>query len=157
MRPEVFNSQTVSLSPDCTVLIDHSDPKLVRVFETATGKEMGKPIAHVLDVMSVSVNRWGPSMQRKCVLQDRNRDIYIVPVAQPLQGGKEPAPFKLGTMCTSAIWNTETDMLAAVMDGKLTVWYYPNVVFIDRDLVHQTKLVQDATDLGKDPQLVPIF
>jgi len=154
MRPEVFNSQTVSLSPDCTVLIDHSDPKLVRVFETATGKEMGKPIAHVLDVMSVSVNRWGPSMQRKCVLQDRNRDIYIVPVAQPLQGGKEPAPFKLGTMCTSAIWNTETDMLAAVMDGKLTVWYYPNVVFIDRDLVHQTKLVQDATDLGKDPQLV---
>jgi hypothetical protein len=65
----------------------------------------GKPIAHVLDVMSVAVNRWGPSMQRKCVLQDRNRDIYIVPVAQPLQGGKEPAPFKLGTMCTSAIWH----------------------------------------------------
>ena len=154
MRPEVFNSQTVSLSPDCTVLIDHSDPKLVRVFETTTGKEMGKPIQHVLDVTSVSVNRWGSSIQRKCVIQDRNRDLYVVPVAQPLQGGKEPVPFKLGTMCDSAIWNTETDMLAAVMDGKLMVWYYPNVVFIDRDLVNQTKMTKDASDLGKDPQLV---
>jgi len=154
MRPEVFNAQTVSLSPDCTVLVDHSDPKLVRVFETTTGKEMGKPIQHVLDVMSVSVNRWGSSVQRKCVIQDRNRDLYIVPVAQPLQGGKEPVPFKLGTMCDSAVWNTETDMLAAVLDGKLVVWYYPNVVFIDRDLVNQTKMVKDASDLGKDPQLV---
>jgi intraflagellar transport protein 80 len=190
MRPEVFNAQTVSLSPDCTVLVDHSDPKLVRVFETTTGKEVGKPIQHVLDVMSVSVNRWGSSIQRKCVIQDRNRDLYVVPVAQPLQveseewsetwyetvlkiepnstqvvqwrlisltalqGGKEPAPFKLGTMCDSAAWNTETDMLAAVMDGKLVVWYYPNVVFIDRDLVNQTKMVKDASDLGKDPQLL---
>ena len=30
-------------------------------------------------------------MQRKCVIQDRNRDLYIVNVAPPLQAkGKEP-------------------------------------------------------------------
>lgn len=155
MRTEVFNSQTLSLSPDCLVMIDHSDAKLVRVFETTTGKEIGK-VQHVLDVTSVSVNRWGSSVQRKCVIQDRNRDLYVMPVAQPMQaaGSKPPVPFKLGTMCDSAIWHSETDMLAAVMDGKLMVWYYPNVVFIDRDLVNQTKMVKDASDLGKDPQLV---
>ena len=63
MRPEVLNAQTVSVSADCIVLIDHSDPKLLRVFETTTGKEIGKPIQHVLDLTSVSVNRWGqPSL-----------------------------------------------------------------------------------------------
>jgi intraflagellar transport protein 80 len=45
-------------------------------------------------------------------------------------------------------------MLAAVMDGKLMVWYYPNVVLIDRDLVNQTKMVKDGSELGKDPQLM---
>ena len=61
--------------------------------------------------------------------------------------------FKLGTMCDSAAWHSEADMLAAVIDGKLMVWYYSNVVFIDRDLVNQTKLVKEAADLGKDPQI----
>jgi hypothetical protein len=27
-----------------------------------------------------------------------------------------------GTMCDSAIWNDETDMLGALMDSKLVVW-----------------------------------
>jgi intraflagellar transport protein 80 len=40
------------------------------------------------------------------------------------------------------------------MDGKLMVWYYPNVVLIDRDLVNQTKMVKDGSELGKDPQLM---
>jgi hypothetical protein len=56
MRPEVFNSQTVSLSPDCTVLIDHSDPKLVRVFETTTGKEMASTLKVLYIVSFCLVN-----------------------------------------------------------------------------------------------------
>ena len=57
MRPEVCNERTVSLSNECLVLVDHSDAKLVRVLETTTGKELSKPIQHVLDVTSVAVNR----------------------------------------------------------------------------------------------------
>mmetsp|Transcript_38252 Transcript_38252/g.94004 ORF Transcript_38252/g.94004 Transcript_38252/m.94004 type:complete len:765 (-) Transcript_38252:162-2456(-) len=153
MRAEALNSMTVSMGSDCLAAIDHSDPKLVRVFEVATGKEIGKPIQHVLDVTSVSINRWGSAAHRKCVIIDRNRDLYICPIGQTT-GQKDFPPFKLGAMCDSALWNSDTDMLSAVMDGKLVVWYYPNVVFVDRDLVNQTKFVKDATDFGKDPQIV---
>lgn len=87
--------------------------------------------------------------------QDRNRDLYIVPMSQSAAAaGKELVPFKLGTMCDSAVWNTDTDMLAALMDSKLVVWYYPNVVFVDRDLVTQTKFAKDASEFGKDPQIL---
>mmetsp|Transcript_42074 Transcript_42074/g.98677 ORF Transcript_42074/g.98677 Transcript_42074/m.98677 type:complete len:767 (-) Transcript_42074:943-3243(-) len=153
MRSEAINANTVSMSTDVIAVIDHSDPKLVRVFDTASGKELGKPIQHVLDITSVQLNRWGSATQRKCILQDRNRDLYIVPMSQTA-GGKEVVPFKLGTMCDSAAWNTDTDMLAAVMDSKLVVWYYPNVVFVDRDLVNQTKFSRDASEFGKDPQIL---
>lgn len=216
------------------------DAKTVRIFDTSSGKEIGKPIAHILDVVGVQVNRWGTGSHRKCIMIDRNRDLYVVPVGQAA-GGKEQAPYKLGTMCDSAVWNTgeravaasrpggcvsgrtcmpvcmhtrtgrqaytrtcvdtsirtyihtymrtcvrtyfrthihtyvpvyihtyihtcpepyeknlhaENDMLSAIMDGKLVVWYYPNVVFVDRDLVNQTKFVKESSDFGKDPQIM---
>lgn len=69
MRSEAINANTVSMSTDVIAVIDHSDPKLVRVFDTASGKELGKPIQHVLDITSVQLNRWGSATQRKCILQ----------------------------------------------------------------------------------------
>jgi len=176
MRPEAFNAQTVSMSTESIAVIDHSDAKLVRVFDTATGKEQGKPIQHVLDVTSVAMNRWGSAAHRKCVLLDRNRDLYVVSVGAAASGGREATPYKLGTMCDSAMWNSETDMLVAMMvrsllspraplptpfsrreasgrvltrapppfqDAKQVVWYYPNVVFVDRDLTVQTKVARE--------------
>ena len=52
---------------------------------------------------------------------------------------------KLGTLCDTVAWNTDSDVLGAVSDGKLCFWYYPNVVFVDRDLIEETRTVQDAT------------
>jgi intraflagellar transport protein 80 len=155
MRAETLNSQTVAMGSECLAVIDHADPKVVRIFEASTGKELGKPITHVLDVVSVSLNRWGSAPHRKCVIIDRNRDLYVCPVGQSATGKDSvPPPFKLGAMCDAASWNTESDMLAAIMDGKLVVWYYPNVVFVDRDLVNQVKFTKEASELGKDPQIL---
>jgi len=155
MRPEAFNGQTVSVSGDSLAIIDHSDNKMIRVMDLQTGKEVGKPVQHALEVVSVGLNRWAgtAAKERKCVFQDKNRDLYICPVGQGAVG-KEVLPIKLGTMCDSAMWSADTDMLAAVMDGKLVVWYYPNVVFVDRDLASQTKYTRDASDFGKDSQIV---
>jgi len=56
-------------------------------------------------------------------------------------------------MVDTFMWHSKTDMLAAVMDGKLCVWFYPNVVYIDPDLIPMTKSVRDVS-FGKTPQLV---
>ena len=43
-----------------------------------------------------------------------------------------------GTMVLSAVCHDSCNMIAALADGKFTVWYYPNAVFVDKDLLAQT-------------------
>jgi hypothetical protein len=46
-------------------------------------------------------------------------------------------------------WSDTCDSLCAVADSRFLVWYYPNVVFVDRDLLAATSVSKDASDLGK--------
>ena len=50
----------------------------------------------------------------------------------------------LGTMIMSLSWNDNTNMLAALADGKFTVWYYPSAVYVDRDLLPKTVFEKEA-------------
>jgi len=43
-----------------------------------------------------------------------------------------------GTMVQSLAWNDENNMLAALTDGKLIIFYYPNVAYVDRYLLPRT-------------------
>ena len=47
-------------------------------------------------------------------------------------------------MVQSLMWNSDTNMLAAFADGKLSVWFYPNVIYVDRDLLQKTVSHRDA-------------
>ena len=49
-----------------------------------------------------------------------------------------------GTMIQSLAWNDETNMLAALTDGRFTVWYYPNAIYVDRDILSKTMTSRDA-------------
>lgn len=52
--------------------------------------------------------------------------------------------FLPGTMIMSLAWNDNTNMLAALADGKFTVWYYPSAVYVDRDLLPKTVFEKEA-------------
>ena len=47
-------------------------------------------------------------------------------------------------MIHSLAWNDETNMLAALTDGKFIVWYYPNTAYVDRDLMSRTTSEKEA-------------
>ena len=47
-------------------------------------------------------------------------------------------------MIQSLSWNDTSNMLAALADGKFTVWYYPNTIYVDRDLVMKTVFEREA-------------
>ncbi|KAH3805332.1 hypothetical protein DPMN_133632 [Dreissena polymorpha] len=47
-------------------------------------------------------------------------------------------------MIMSLAWNDNTNMLAALADGKFTVWYYPSAVYVDRDLLPRTVFEKEA-------------
>merc|ERR1712093_530860 len=123
LRPEFLNRQTVSLSADVVAIIDRANPKTVRLFDTANGKELCEPFMHQLDIMEVALAQGGLGSERKLAILDRNRDLYITPVHRNQM-------VKLGSMVDTVMWHSKSDMLAAVMDGKLVIWYYPNVVYV---------------------------
>jgi len=40
-------------------------------------------------------------------------------------------------------------MLTAIADGKLVTWFYPNAIYVDKDLMDHSKSTKDASDIGK--------
>lgn len=60
---------------------------------------------------------------------------------------------KISNMVDSFQWNDGNDMLAALSDGKLKTWFYPNAIYVDRDLMEKTMATKDANDIGKMAQM----
>ena len=46
---------------------------------------------------------------------------------------------KLCAMTDSFLWHEKTDILIAISDDRIYTWYYPNAVYIDRDLLEFVK------------------
>eukprot|EP00026_Physarum_polycephalum_P003964 Phypoly_transcript_03981.p1 GENE.Phypoly_transcript_03981~~Phypoly_transcript_03981.p1 ORF type:complete len:761 (+),score=98.06 Phypoly_transcript_03981:1-2283(+) len=150
LRSEFLNSNIVSLSSDYVAIVDRTDPRSIHVIELPSGKPLNVELTHGLDIAEISLNHHGASNERKIALIDRNQDLHITPV-------HKKAFVKMASMVSSAIWSDSTGMLAAIVDGKFVVWYYPNVVYIDRNLVEATKNIKDGSDFGKTCQLVTFY
>ncbi|GBG65480.1 hypothetical protein CBR_g51075 [Chara braunii] len=150
LRTEFLNEQSVSLANEILAVIDTSDYKSIRLFDTSMGKFLGEHLSHSMEIVEIAVNQTGSLVDKKLVFIDRNRDLYITPVLKP-------ALVKLTTMVDSAAWNDGTDMLAAMADQKMVVWYYPNVVYVDNDLLPRTKYTKDGSELGKLARIVSFF
>ncbi|BFZ00478.1 hypothetical protein BsWGS_03517 [Bradybaena similaris] len=153
MKADILNQQTIALSSDTVAIRDKADEKVVYVFDAQTGKIMGdgKPITHKVEVMDIGLDQCGITAERKITLIDKNRDLFLTSVRI---FGTERKIIKLANMIQSHAWNDETNMLAALTDGKVLVWYYPNAVYVDKDLLPKTLFEKDTSEFGKDPQLI---
>ena len=49
-----------------------------------------------------------------------------------------------GSMVHALAWNDEANILAALQDGKFSVWYHPAVVYTDPDLLPKTQLQKEG-------------
>ncbi|XP_046379883.1 intraflagellar transport protein 80 homolog [Haliotis rufescens] len=153
MKADILNTQTISLSNDTVAIRDKADEKVVYVFDAQTGKSMGdgKPVTHKIEVMEIALDQFGPAAERRLAIIDKNRDLYLTSVRV---FGTDRKSVKLGTMIQSLAWNDDTNMLAAMTDGCVLVWYYPNAVYVDRDLLPKTLHRKDSSEFGKAPQLI---
>jgi hypothetical protein len=66
------------------------------------------------------------------VFKDGNADLYLCSVLNP-------TPTKLAASVQSYAWNSDIDILAAISDNSVTVWYYPAACLFQKDLVDLTK------------------
>lgn len=63
-------------------------------------------------------------------------------------------PVPVVTQVDSALWHDSTTMLSALMDQKLVVWYYPNEVYGDKELLLKTRYTKSDSDFGAAAKIV---
>eukprot|EP00798_Chlamydomonas_sp_ICE-L_P008266 gene8266-1535_t len=150
LRTELLNQQMISLSTDTVAVLDQGAAQgggsLVRFFDAAQGRPVGEPMTHSLEIKAISLSQTGSINNRQLVFIDQNRDLYVMLVVKR-------SIAKLASMVDSARWHDITGMLAAIVDQKLTVWYYPNEVYVDKELLNKTKYVKVETDFGKAAEI----
>jgi len=61
---------------------------------------------------------------------------------------------KIATICDSFQWHDKFDILIAISDNKLSTFFYPNVVFIDPDIITLSTSVKEVPELGRLPQII---
>mmetsp|Transcript_41136 Transcript_41136/g.110537 ORF Transcript_41136/g.110537 Transcript_41136/m.110537 type:complete len:765 (+) Transcript_41136:107-2401(+) len=148
LRTEFLNHQTLSVCKDALALCDPASPKQIRVFDVYTGRPIGQPLQHKLDVVRISMSQMGSGSDRKIAILDKNKDLYLT---KAMQADRTE---KLGSMADSFMWGDSTDMLIALMDDKLAIFIYPAVCFVDKDLLPKTLETKICTDAGKHAQIV---
>lgn len=79
--------------------------------------------------MEIHLNQTEQSLERKVAFFDINRDLYIAPVH------KSDKNVKIGTICDSFMWHDKFDILVSISDSKLHTFFYPNVVYVDINLL----------------------
>uniref|UniRef100_T1J418 Uncharacterized protein n=1 Tax=Strigamia maritima TaxID=126957 RepID=T1J418_STRMM len=153
MQPDVLNHLTVTLSNDAIAIRDKTDAKAIHLIDALTGKSLteGKPYTHKIEVLDIKLDQCGSASERRLAFIDKNRDLYFLAIRTFGAGFRAE---KLGVMVNSICWNDTTNMLAAVQEGKFSVWYYPNVLYVDKDLINKTVMEKDSSEFGKSPQIV---
>lgn len=146
LRVEFLNKNSISVSSDVIGLIDTSNTKIIRIFEVSNGSPTNINIENSNEILAMALNQTEIAKERKLCFIDFNRDMFLTMV-------NKPEIIKISSMVDSFQWNDNNDMLSAVADGKLHCWFYPNAIYVDRDLMEHSRHSQDATSLGKLAQI----
>ena len=143
IRYQFLHAAAVSMSDEVLAVLDNSNYKSIHVFDIARGGQPAtqKPITHNLEIVQVAVSKH--PKEPVIAFIDKNRDLYLV------HARANARPAKLHTMVDTMAWNDEADVLVALADSKLITWYHPATVFIDSDLLPETRTEQDGTRFGK--------
>ena len=90
----------------------------------------------------MKLNQIEMSSERKMCFVDSNRDMFLTLV-------HKPEIHKICNMVDSFCWNDQNDMLSAISDSKHITWFYPNAIYVDRDLMQKSKQIKECLDVGK--------
>ena len=101
-----------------------------------------------MPITEICLNQVEQALERKIAFIDANKDLYISTVH------KSEKSYKLGTICDSFIWHDKFDILTSISDSKLITYFYPNVVYIDTDLLEMTITSKEYPELGRMPQIL---
>lgn len=151
MRLETIKSSHISLSPDTLVVRDAGDAKVIHVIDLGSNRSAGGDAAvniqHSVNILSLALDQWGPASYRNLLVLDKARDLYVLPVKS-----NNKVFSKLGRKIESYQWNSEENIIAAIQDTQLIVWYCPQATF-STTLLRLCTFNYDSPELGRGPRI----
>eukprot|EP01063_Lacrimia_lanifica_P000259 TRINITY_DN10127_c0_g2_i1.p1 TRINITY_DN10127_c0_g2~~TRINITY_DN10127_c0_g2_i1.p1 ORF type:complete len:778 (+),score=341.25 TRINITY_DN10127_c0_g2_i1:60-2393(+) len=155
----MINNYSLALSNDTFAVRDAGNSRAVQIFDCQNGRPRTEfKIEHTMEISEIALSQYGDLKSRKLAIVDRNRDLYLVSLAK---GGKTAQSHKLAAMVSSMKWNDQSEVLIALADLKLVIWYYPSVVFIDKDLLPKTRSIREdgqvQIEFGWNDQIIDFF
>jgi intraflagellar transport protein 80 len=51
----------------------------------------------------------------------------------------------MGAICDSFMWHDKFDILTSIADSRLQTYFYPNVLYVDKNLLEATVSTKEAT------------
>lgn len=151
MRLETLKISHISLSSDTLVVRDAGDPKIVYIIDLISSRSAGgdntQKVEHTMNISQISLDQWGPATNRNMAVLDKAKDLYIVSVK-----ATNKTFCKLGRKIESYQWNTEENLIAAIQDTQLIVWYCPQASY-DATLLKLCSFYYDSPELGRGPRI----
>lgn len=154
MRLDSLGAPQVSISNDCLAVRDATDTNdfaVVHIIDLGSTRNVSTDnssnIQHTMNIVQLALDQAGPASERRAAILDKNKDLFLVLVRSSYK-----IFAKLAGQIQSFLWNSEENMIAAIQDTRLVVWYCPAANF-DRDLLRFSSMQYDSADLGKNPKL----
>ena len=113
LQPEFLTGGLVALADDAVAIVESAGRSKVRLFDLPRGRPLGRDIEHTTEIVEVRLNCAGTLEDRRVAFRDRNKDLFLAPVAGT------GATVKLATMVDSLAWHAQSSMLAAVADRQV--------------------------------------
>eukprot|EP00939_MAST-03C_sp_MAST-3C-sp1_P001027 g1027.t1 len=178
LRVETISNRTMSVAGDTLAILNRNNHKHIHLFRIVDGRAIGT-VDHTTPIVEIDLSRYSRSETQLISFIDTSRDLYVGKVAtaerraKRRKGRKSAASKrsdggddgradasdlqKIATMVDTSEWNDASDTLAAVADGKLVTWIYPQAVYVDRDLFDKGKFSHDGVAFGKHPYISSFF
>ncbi|XP_030758483.1 intraflagellar transport protein 80 homolog isoform X1 [Sitophilus oryzae] len=150
MRLDYLRAVLFSFSNDTLAVRDVNDQKSIHIIDLSNNRytnESSVLIQHSAPVIQIALDQQGPSSCRTLAVLDKSRDLYIVQVRTTSRSFS-----KLGRKIDSFKWNSNINILAAIQDAQLIVWYCPSAAFNSK-LLHMCSLQYDSPELGRNPRI----
>ncbi|VDQ07489.1 unnamed protein product [Trichobilharzia regenti] len=107
------------------------------------------------EILKISLNQLGNSFDRRLAVLDKNKDLYQMSIRTL---GNQRKTIKLGTIVTSFVWAETSNVLAAITNDKLVIWFYPDIASTDSDIFNLTQEEHNISDdYGKQAELINFY
>ncbi|KAL6734894.1 hypothetical protein Aduo_005385 [Ancylostoma duodenale] len=146
-----ISEKVTSLSNDVVAIRDRAETSTLWFFDPTSGKSLGDgKIVHEREITELTLSQCGKLTERILAFRDSDAAVFV---ARVKTYGIAQRIAKIGSSVEHLHFNDTTNMLAAVGEGRVTVWPAVEIAFVDRTLLQQSVIDKPVSGLGKFPIL----